>query len=319
MNTNSLNHGLSRIIFYDIFFTSPVAEIVEVLGAPKKLVQNENIKNRKSFSPVLSPMSKAIYDNIPTVDKKPFLDALKLDNDIQEEFNEIYDNKDPDYQDKLANNRLGFYMEDFVVHHYKCPNPECNNKLLKYLAPNTPVVDLICSNKDYHLRTNTCFLYQVKTKVEQSNYFSKLDKYVTIGSPKFSEIPHQTLANDDIKQKRLTIGYFCLALIKNPNSETKYSIDSEESFILYPKLNEDNDNKYYNVYGLKPYRGRTAITWLPNVELLELPVEWNKLIDTNTVFLEDPKNNPYIDLPRDTYDKKWNTYIGTVAKKLDFD
>lgn len=237
----------------------------------------------------LTPISKLIYDSVDTNEKERLLLDFKKD-DINLN---LLDLDDPDYIEKLENNRLGFYMEDFVCHYFKCPN--CMQKTLKkYAISNMPVVDVICTNYNYHIDKNETFLFQIKISTSLNNYFSKNNKYILIGSKKYGYNSHVINGADQAFDKQLLINYICLQL--DQIADNTYNIDKRNSFILIPDAKKNINNHYYEYIQKQNRFNRSAITW--NINLVgELGINNycdNFIVNTNTVFsINKILSNPY--------------------------
>lgn len=279
---------------YKLFTQTKIVESIEI--QPSKLTINQVSRNE------LTPFSQLIYDSVSTNEKKKLLEDFKKD-DMKIDLEDI---NDPDYIEKLENNKLGFYMEDFICHHFICPI--CQQKTLrKFSINNMPVVDLICVNYDYHYKYKKTFLFQIKISVDNTTYFSNKNRYILVGSKKYGYNSHEISANDNINKKFILINYICLYL--NQKSDHTYQIDKKNSFILIPDLSKNNRELYYKYLEGSYYFNRNKITWNPNlVNIKDINNYCDKyMVDTNTIFdITAIINNPY------------NEKINRVTKKLQF-
>lgn len=193
----------------------------------------------------LSPSAIAIYESTSPKSKPYILEGLISDKKAIENMEFQAELSDPDYQDKMENNGLGFFMEDYISAHGFCP--VCGGKTLcKYLRSNIPVVDLVCTNTDFHLQNDKCFMFQVKISVS-NDYFNFDKKILMIGSKKFGIISHIHKGTDDITKKIVMPGYICIKLNKHPTKIQTYIIDQKISFVLVPDY-QNNSNEYYYKY-----------------------------------------------------------------------
>jgi hypothetical protein len=269
-----------------------------------KIVPRSNVYGKMSILPhnistimashMLTPMSKLIYNAAHDDDKEQLLKDLILDNKYITSADEKENENDPDYLEKLENNMLGFYMEDFVCHHFKCPT--CGQKSLKkYSIKNMPVVDVICTNIVYHNNTNNIYLYQIKITVNNNNYFSRKTNQIAIGSKKYGFHCHEVSGTDDIQSKKILIGYFCINLT-SINNDNEYKINKNNSFILIPDTKKTNNNKYYEYTNLVGAYGRNIIKWnnqmVNEYDLSNICEKWS--VNTNDIYIDDNIiKNPY--------------------------
>ncbi|QKF94336.1 hypothetical protein QKU48_gp0878 [Fadolivirus algeromassiliense] len=311
---------IKPIILYDLFFTKPISNITKP--------QKENtppltfpslpytpVKRKKrtiddyslgELEQLISPNGKKILHTVPIEEQKELARALVEDvRLIESKEMEEYKN-DPDYKEKLENNGLGFYMENFISFYGICPVCK-ENTLRKYSFSNMPVVDLICINAAYHQVHGGCFLYQVKTSLDDM-YFNKTHNYISVGSKRFGYNSHIIHTNDDINKKRLVIGYICLYLNRVIGHDNKYNINKTKSFILLPNL-QDQSGLYYYQY-IDPIMGKNRIRWNSPTKIddIEVCINNNTKVDTNDVFFETDVENPYIRFPADVLGDEWNQY-----------
>lgn len=250
----------------------------------------------------LTPISKLIYDSVSSAEKDRLIKDFQKDNISID----LLDLNDPDYIDKLNNNNLGFYMEDFVCHHFKCPN--CLQKSLKkYAINNMPAVDLICTNFEHHTKYGETFLFQIKISLDHNSYFSKHQEYILTGSKKYGYNCHEIFANESADNKLLLINYICLEL--NQKSDNVYHIDKKNSFILIPDLKINTHNKYYQ-YDIQLGKfSRNKIKWNSNLVKILNIIKFCEyfIVDTNIVYnIDKVMQNPY------------NKKFQNIKKKIQF-
>lgn len=237
----------------------------------------------------LTPIAKKIYNVTSPRSKSFVLEELQRDTTKIEciEKNSI----DPDFQYKMENNGLGFFMENIVSFYGKCPG--CNqNRLCKYASSNVPVVDLVCTNTDFHLKNNSCFLYQLKISLG-NDYFSLKKQTISVGSKKYGEIVHGINGNSD--RKMIVPGYICIQLQKTSLQE--YNICHKKSFVLVPDYNNMTEDLYYKYTGTKNRYGSDIITW--NAAMVNVH-ELHSVFDLQNIgyehFNEDLIDNHYKNL-----------------------
>ena len=98
-----------------------------------------------------------------------------------------------------------------------------------------PVVDLVCINPAHNINLGSR-LWQVKASCNDL-YFNKTNSYITIGSKRWGYSIHQ-----NFEDKNFLIGYICL---KVEDNNTNFSILKEKSFALYPNLELEDKEPYY--------------------------------------------------------------------------
>src|SRR3990172_4897969 len=153
-------------ILYELFLATRLKSVVSSgQGQGPGLGPGQNVQPGTPLK--TTPFTKMILDAIRTDEREELKKEFEIDNKTIDALAELDVEKDPDYLEKMENNRLGFYMEDFVISHMGCPI--CGKKTLqKYSVPNMPTVDLVCTNRDGHLlfdeKQINCFLFQVKIK-----------------------------------------------------------------------------------------------------------------------------------------------------------
>ena len=310
------NNYIDKIVLYDLFFRKPISNIILNTNINTNINTNTQthtqthhnltpIKQKtESLINLLSPEGKLLYERAHKEDKEKLLEDLVKDTRIVEDMEVVEYMDDLDYQEKMENNMLGFYMENFISHYGVCPVCE-QNTLRKYSMSNMPVVDLICINFDYHFNNGGCFMYQVKTAID-SNYFTKT--HITVGSKRFGYNSHIVKGNDDDNKKFIIIGYICLYLTQNENDNTKYKIKKSNSFVLIPDLKSVLDEPYYS-YGVN-YFGKNIIRWnskLVKLDKIDKCIS-NMNINTNEQFDEVLIKNPYKYVPSIKLGSEWTKY-----------
>lgn len=272
---------------YNIFFKK---ELLNLFFDNQPVVSTP-IKKVPLLSLDLTPFSKIILDHTSPSSKEYMLKELIKDNDKLKSL-ELNDD-DPDYLDKLENNYLGFFLEDFLSINGLCP--VCNQPTLrKYYSKNIPVIDLICINYYYHLIQKECFVFQVKISLNNS-YFNLKNKTISVGSKYFGEVAHSINGLDLIKNKLIVPGYICLKL--KDLSNRSYLIDHSKSFILIPNYLNDIDQFFYS-YVKKNFFNKDVITWnssLVNVFDVNTCLKNINQIDY-TLYLSQQIINPYFNL-----------------------
>lgn len=256
----------------DLFYGSMLAETKCIVGQydPEKNILRKNI----SFE--MTPMSKIIYDSVSTNKKSAILKDMIMDDNYIENIDDF----DPDYIEKLENNELGFYMEDFVCHNMRCPI--CGSKSLrKYNVKNMPVVDVICTNADQH--NGKIKLFQIKTTLN-NGYFNRKNHVLLVGSKKYGLLCHEIYGTAPMDHKNLLVGYICINMTEI--ADNKYKISNTGSFVLIPDIHNKNNNKYYSYTGKKAHFGNEILAWNPdmtNIYNINNFME-NLNVDTTTVY-----------------------------------
>lgn len=239
---------------YDLFFKKD-------LVALSKSKPKSPPPTRYGYDPI-TPFSKLLLSVVSPQSKGKLLKELRADDFQLEQIERKAEELDPDYQEKLDNGRLGFYMENFVSWYGICPI--CQEPTLrKYFQSNVPVVDFVCINKEYHLQTNTCFLFQLKISLT-NDYFSFLKQTISVGSRRYGEIPHSVKGSDSLSMKRVVPGYICLKLNRTRLFQV-YQIDPNESFILVPDYQSFLNLSYYEYLNTKDKYGKDMISWNPSM------------------------------------------------------
>ncbi len=249
-------------------------------------------KKPRAVTTDLTPMAKSIYDAVSPASKPRILVDLMSDSaDIDAIENKMFD-LDPDYQEKMENQGLGFFMEEYICVHGFCP--VCKQQTLrKYQQHNIPVVDLVCINTEYHLQNNECFLFQVKISLS-NNYFSLNQLKIVVGSKIFGGPAHTIKGTDSINDKLIVPGYICLKLNNYPSELQTYVIDRRNSFVLIPNYNDGSDDYYYQYTGKKSIFDKNIITWNPSmVKTLSIDSVSTTIKFNHEFFSEFVIKNPY--------------------------
>lgn len=268
---------------YNLFFHK------NLIVLSKNIPQSPPPKSNKPI--IVTPMTKMILSTLTPNSREFMRRDLQADTEIIEKMEKIELENDPDYLEKMANSGLGFYMENFISYYGVCP--VCKEYTLrKYFHSNVPVVDFVCVNKDYHLKTNTCFLFQLKISLGDE-YFSLKRQTISIGSRRYGELPHTVKGNDNIDYKRIVPGYICLKLI--PREMQNYQIDVINSFIIVPDYNNMSNRSYYEYLPYTDKYGKDIITWHSNMFIMLLIGDILTTLNvTHEFFSEMIIENPYI-------------------------
>lgn len=269
---------------YSIFFGKKLVELTKT--EPKTPLKTKTDPN------ILTPMSKSIYLATSPRSQPYILKEMQANTKTINKIEGNSDKSDPDYQEKFENNGLGFFMEDFLSAYGFCP--VCGEKTLqKYLHSNVPVVDLVCTNKQYHLKNNKCFLFQVKISLT-NEYFSLVDRKIIVGSKTFGQISHLQKGDNSMLDKLVVPGYICIKLNKKLDKIQTYVIDHRNSFVLVPNYQIFYDKSYYEYLDVPNKYRKNVITWNTNM-VNTLPLD--KVTKTNIIhhefFSEKVENNPY--------------------------
>lgn len=284
----SLNITLRDI--YQLFFNKKLVILSD--NQPSSPKKNNNNNNNNNDNNILTPLSKMIYESTSPRSKEYILEEL-LDDDELNEISEIEaDFLDPDFTEKMENNGLGFFMENIVSKYCICP--ECKKATLrKYSHSNVPVVDVVCTNHEYHLNNNKCFIYQVKISLNDE-YFNFQNKYITVGSMTYGQIAHIHKGSEDIMSKIIIPGYICIRLQRSQNEMQTYSIDTKKSFVLIPDYNNNSNNYYYQYINYKNIYGKNILTWNNQmVKSISIKDIFKNKTISHQFFSEKEIDNPY--------------------------
>lgn len=278
---------------YNTLFASDIVTVSPKSTPPLKRPRGED-KENPADEQFMSPMKKAILRTVPTPERKHLMKEMQHDDAKIQQIQEFQEFFDPNYNQILEN--IGHYMEDVVSYYGKCPVCQLPT-LRRYKSPNIPVADLICTNVSAH--DDRCFLWQIKTSVGgYGSYFDKKKQYITVGSKKEGYLSHETLASASFKDKKIVVGYICIALQKT--GPTNYRILPNSSFVLIPNFNLNLPEKYYEYVGSSGrFNKKDVVTWNSKlVTNVSLSLTLTKLvIDTNDVFYDiETKINPYRNL-----------------------
>lgn len=275
---------------YTLFFTKELVKLSK-LDIVKRVTSP--LKKNKQLNTPITPISKMILSTLSPDSKSKMLEDLRRDDLFIMDKEEKTDQLDPDYQEKMSNNGLGFFMENYVSWYGLCPL--CGQHTLrKYLNSNVPVVDFVCINVDYHLSNNLCFLFQLKISLAE-DYFNFINRSITVGSQKYGLIPHTVRGSDDITHKILVPGYICVKLRYKPDENMQvYQIDNIKSFVLIPDYSNMSNVSYYKYVDNMNKYGKNVITW-NSLMMSQYPIQ--SVILTNmikfAIFSETSIMNPY--------------------------
>lgn len=237
---------------YKLFFKKDLVQL-------SKPIPRTPTKKAPKAESVLTPISKSIYDSTSPRSKPYILMDLINDNEQIEKISSKAEELDLDYEEKMENNGLGFFMEDYISVYGKCP--VCGEfSLKKYSHSNVPVVDLVCINSSYHLENNKCFLFQVKITLG-NDYFNLNKQAIVVGSKVYGGPCHATKGTDDLTYKIIAPGYICIKLNKVENEIQVYTIDHRRSFVLVPNYHNDSNDFYYEYLDSLSRFGKNIITW----------------------------------------------------------
>lgn len=295
---------------YSLFTETNIIELNYIDEKSKQFEQKLNkvstpTKIGYSDPSQLTPFAKAIYDLSSLSEKKQLLsDLYKDDKKIEESYFDEYID-DPDYQDKLANNKFGFYMESYISYFALCP--VCGENTLRlYEINNLPVVDAICINKtdegnSLHLLGPR--IYQIKVAINDSNYFGK--DFILAGSKRFGYNSHVIENKGHDLMKNTVVGYICISV--NSISDTQYKINYDKSYVLIPIFNNKDKTgtfyKYDDSYKSK-YK-KNKIVFNPDLvrqkklsDIMNIPLIKEKantlIINTNNIFISSGVSlNPF--------------------------
>lgn len=266
-------------------YTEFKQKIIDIRVVDVELVNNTNLQNANiteqlfKFSPSsLTPFAKAIYNSANTEERLTLLDGF---NDDQIYIDKHSDKNDEIYNELLTNSKMGFYMEDYVCEKIRCPM--CGDKLYKFAISNMPLIDMICTNALRHSTNKECYLWQVKTTVDNDTYFNKLENYITIPNNRYSDMIININTTSSNHHKEIQIGFICIHLQQHNVDEHKYTIIKNKSFVLIPNINLIGPTLTYYEIMLR-LKNKLIIKWN------QLSVIQNDLltddihIDTNNVY-----------------------------------
>ena len=283
------NSKISLDQIYNLFFGKKIVDQTRIEYTADQLATP---KKRSAPEPELTPISKKIYDAATPRSKPYVLQELSRDNAIVESYNDKENAVDPDYEEKMENNGLGFFMENIISVYGRCP--VCGESMLKkYAESNVPIVDLVCVNHEYHLREEKCFLYQLKISLT-NDYFSLKDGKIAVGSKAYGEPTHVVKGTADLHNKIVVPGYICIKLYPKDANRQIYDIDHRNSFALVPDYSNVSDENYYQYSEAINKYGKNVIKWNPS---MVKTVALKSVIDKNNiayeVFNEQIIPNPY--------------------------
>lgn len=283
-----MNYASLKKLHSLFFETKLIALSKNIPRTPKKQQVNNNNNN-------MSPTSEKILAAM-TPRSREILKNEMLEDDVQiENLERNEEMLDPDYQEKMENNGLGFFMENFVSINGVCP--VCGQKTLhKYSHSNIPVVDFVCTNWKYHLETQTCFLYQLKISLT-SEYFNLNKQSISVGSVVYGVPSHLVNGNEPINRKYYVPGYICIKLYPVPDQIQKYQIDFRNSFVLVPNFHSTINETYYSYRDTKNIYGKSIITWNNKmIDVFSLQNVLSPMSIEHAIYNEEEIENPYKNL-----------------------
>ena len=315
------NNYVSTELLYNLFMKQKIRQVYKyVPQTPPKILPTTpttpsqyppTSPPRKTIQTTfLTPMSKMIVQAARTPMRSRLIEELKKDDTLIRDLEILQDEDDPDYLEKMLHNNLGFYMEDFLSYYATCPI--CGkNTLRKYSIKNMPVVDLVCINKEEHIKKDppNCFLFQVKIKVDGSKYFNYDDHYISVGSKLKGYNAHEVYGGQGLKDKLIIVSYICLHM--RTIDDNTYRIDRNSSFMIIPKYTESDfpSEKFYQYIdendpeypGQVSRFSKNVIRWsthLNDAYDIDTLLDTNhRRVDTNEQFYDYPIDNPYDDVP----------------------
>ena len=285
-----LNTKVNTKQLYELFFGKKLVNL-------SKLEPKTPTKAPRPVENILTPMSKKIYDATSPRSKQYVLEDMLADTKAIEEKELKEELSDPDYLEKMENNGLGFYMEKFVSVYGLCP--VCGERTLRpYSQSNVPVVDLVCINKDFHLKNDACFIFQVKISLT-NDYFSLAKQTISVGSIVYGEPAHMHKGTDHIKEKVVVPGYICIKLYSHATELQTYLVDYRNSFVLVPDYNNTNPDYYYKYIDVLNKYGKSIITW---DQTMVDAIEFKNILTMPKIvheyFSEEVIDNPYANLKK---------------------
>lgn len=235
-NTPKKSRYSDEIPFVDLqklkilFTQTPIVDL--------QLIKEEEIPKPTEFINAFTPETAKIYEYLPAIERDEFLKQVQKDNEI---INRIDNQMDVEYNPLYLSPD---YLENLVSFFFKCPG--CGKvSLKKYLPKNMPVIDVVCINT-LHPSNRTRF-FQIKTtengkKFKDSEYFSKSDRYIHVGSQIYGFNAHKVSSIDD---KEYLIGYICInyTLVGD-----RIRINKSKSFYLNPNIGEINRETIFYEY-----------------------------------------------------------------------
>ena len=175
---------------------------------------------------------------------------------------------DPPYIQPISASDLGVYIEYYICKHFGCPI--CGEKLYKYINPNHPVIDIVCTSLNNH----PIKFFQVKTTQEGSiipgepraseKYFdikfnnNYIDSYIHVGSYNYGKIIHEIKPSDSTDLRRMLIGYICIEYTKN-EADGSFTILGNNSYCIYPNATITTLGEYYYKYIRIQSKNKSAI------------------------------------------------------------
>lgn len=274
-------------IVKNIFITKSLVDLSKqqsILTTPTKIKPNK-IED--------TPMTKLILSTMSPGSQSRMRDQIMIDNDRINR--SATDALDTDFFPEFDNKELGHQIENYLSINAKCP--VCGKKTLKrFLHSNVPVIDLVCTNTEFHLNTNTTRFYQVK--LSTTNYYFNLhNKYISIGSRKYAE-PILSMLDTNVDAAYVP-GYICIKLIPTTSmANTTYIIDKRNSFCVVPNTYEQLNQPFYYFRTEKNRFGADIIEWS---ELNTIMIDLTTIVSDNRIdnfpfytesVIDNPYNNP---------------------------
>lgn len=228
-----------------LFDTEKKAEIMNTVQT--KIVSSVDINISQ-----LSPTTQIILQHLSPESKQRMYADIMKDNIYIQKTELKEEDSDPSYT-YFENKEVGTFMELWICANILCPGCQ-EGKLLKYLNPNMPVIDVVCSNENHTVLHGPKY-YQIKTSEAYTQfmgmkYFDFHNRHIHVGSPKYGHVCHNVKLGDSMNKKNILIGYICIVYKKK--LDRIISIDLNNSFIVIPRLNiiatNDNFNLQYYTY-----------------------------------------------------------------------
>jgi len=285
---------VSSLQLYNLWTSS---KLISLIKDENPVMIQQPIKLDQSIDTLLTPFSKKIYDSVTTTEKKRLLEDFKYDNEIIDIINQKQEKEDAEYiyADDTPGT-IGFYIEGWLTINYQCPI--CHEfSLKKFLLPNMPVIDLICTNPLHKINNGVKF-FQVKSGITDSiffkdrQYFSKKESiindnkyngYIYVGSKKYGYNAHNI--NSSADNKDILIGYICINYSFIDDNNIKINI--QNSFILLPDKSKNiGDVSYYHY--IDDSFGKPIISWNANLVKMDvfMPSTFNIVINLSIIYKE---------------------------------
>lgn len=215
--------------------------------------------------PVLTHLSKQLYESISPDKREHFLELLRQDDDI---INQTINNVEDTPFNQIDGSEMGVYIESWICINLCCPG--CSEySLYKYSHPNMPVIDVACVNSSHPFSSGPRY-YQIKATGNTSHlkYFTRNPVkysptgYIKVGSKRYGHWSHEVSITDSDEDKELVIGYICISY--QSLGDMKITIDPEQSFVLIPNLTftvETPGVSYHKYYKYLYTRNSTLVSY----------------------------------------------------------